>query len=113
VTGAEIKAAEQIASSNYVFAILFILCLFVMGHYMRQVINDSREERKQARQDAHDREKALLVIIERQNESLEKINDTQDKIQLRIEKLEDRFDTAIDLRNRNFQELKIGRADAQ
>jgi hypothetical protein len=120
MTGAEIKAAEQIANSQNAWAILFIILLsgvlvWFRQYFKRQETLHAEQQTKldkiheEYRQEAKDREKALLIIIERQNESLEKINDTQEKIQMRIEKLEDRFDTAIDLRNRNFQELKIGR----
>jgi hypothetical protein len=120
MTGAEIKAAEQIANSQNVWAILFILLfsgvvLWFRQYIKRREIVDAEQQTRldkiheESRQEAKEREKALLNIIERQNDSLENINTTQVAIQSRIEKLEGRFDTAIDLRNRNFQELNIGR----
>jgi succinylglutamate desuccinylase len=120
MTGAELKAAEQIANSQNAWAILFILlfsgCIIWFRQYSKrqETLHAEQQARldkihEESRQEAKEREKALLMIIERQNDSLENINNTQVAIQSRIEKLEDRFDTAIDLRNRNFQELKIGR----
>jgi uncharacterized protein YlxW (UPF0749 family) len=120
MTGAELKAAEQIANSQNAWAILFIMLfmgvvLWFRQHNMKQEALHAAQQAKldkihdESRQEAKDREKSLLIIIERQNDSLEKINDTQEKIQSRIEKLEDRFDSAIDIRNRHFQSLEFGR----
>jgi flagellar biosynthesis/type III secretory pathway M-ring protein FliF/YscJ len=120
--GTQVKVAEQIASSNQAFGILFILVLIVVFYYIRQMIIDGKEERKENRADAKEREKTLTAIIERQGESLERTTDAlesiqetqkglqegQNKMERRLEKVETRFDQ-YDLSTRHFRELKIGR----
>jgi hypothetical protein len=110
MSGAEVKVAEQIANSQNAFAILFIILFFgvLWGfkqhtqkqdalHVDRQ--NKIDEIHVESKNDAKDREKALLIIIERQNESLERqnnsletITETQKLMQGGLEKLEKRVE---------------------
>ncbi|MFC0188503.1 hypothetical protein ACFFJY_09410 [Fictibacillus aquaticus] len=122
--GAEVKVAQEIAASQNAWAVLFIILFFGVlwgfkQHTQKQeALHTDRQNKldqihQESRQEARDREKALLVVIERQNEtldkqgeSLEKINETQERIHLRLDKLEARFDSAMDFKHRNFIEMK-------
>ncbi|WP_416729193.1 DUF948 domain-containing protein [Fictibacillus sp. JL2B1089] len=109
-TGADVKIAEQISKAENPWAILFIFLLLSAIWLFKHNQNKLDEIYRESRTEAKEREKALLIIIERQNDSLQKINETQEKIQERIEKLEDRFDSIHDIRSkRTFQPLEIGR----
>ncbi|MBD0825547.1 hypothetical protein, partial [Aestuariibaculum marinum] len=76
MTGAEIKAAEQIANSQNAWAILFIMLflgvvVWFRQHNIKQEALHAAQQAKldkiheESRLEAKDREKALLVIIER------------------------------------------------
>lgn len=81
----EIKIAESIASSQYVFAILFIIVLFVFYKW----INKNYEEHKQ---DSKERENKLMDHLEKSNETQERTSRTLEKIEGSLHSLEKRTD---------------------
>jgi predicted phage gp36 major capsid-like protein len=140
MTGAEVKVAQEIANSQNAWAIMFILLFlgvlwgFKQHTQKQEAIHADRQSKldeihRESREDAKEREKALIVIIDRQSEALEKNTDIlesmqetqkgmqetqkglqegQRQMERRFEKLEGRFDH-YDLSQRQFKELNIGR----
>ncbi|PFG13077.1 hypothetical protein [Bacillus sp. es.036] len=117
--GGSVKTAEQIVSSDQTFGVLFILVLIIVFYYIRQLINDAKEERMQNREDSREREAALMTQLGRSNDTLEEISRTQanihtslSDIQKDVGKLEDRFDNQFDdiwdyVKHKNFRELNL------
>ncbi|MDN4525311.1 hypothetical protein [Fictibacillus fluitans] len=141
-------ASKIVSSDNpwlYLFVILFLACLAAVKEERKrqeaqrvkqeEAENQRRieqEKQHQARQDkldqmhqeyreeAKEREKALLIVIERSNDnlekqgaSLEKITVTQEmmqggleKLENRVDKLSDQFNTWDRYRERDFRTLK-------
>lgn len=99
----EVKTAEQIASSQYVFAILFIILLFVVAKYLANHLKEMKEENGEREKElkvlytehkleSKEREQVLMLHLERSNESQEKSSNTLEKIEVSLRSLEKRMD---------------------
>ena len=104
----DIQIAEQIATSQSVFAILFIILLIVgyraISKYLKDVKmeNDKREkeikdlytehkdESKQREIEAKERENKLMLHLERSDKSHEKTTRTLEKIEVSLQSLENK-----------------------
>ncbi|MDV2885047.1 hypothetical protein RYX45_07630 [Alkalihalophilus pseudofirmus] len=88
----DFNIANEIATSQYVWAILCIL----LGYY---VIREMRKENKEHREYSRQREIDLMKHLDRSNESqermvitLEKLHDSLDSLEKRIDRIEQKMD---------------------
>ncbi|KON87327.1 hypothetical protein AF332_11150 [Sporosarcina globispora] len=81
----EFKIAESIVSSEYTFALLFIIVLYVFYKW----INKNYDEHKA---DSKERENKLMVHLEKSNETQERTSRTLEKIEGSLHSLEKRMD---------------------
>ena len=99
----DLKVISELAQSEAVFAILFVLGLFVVGKWLMSFIQGMKEENatresqllelhsKQS-EDAQKREEFLRNHLDKSNEKMGEISDTMKGIQAGLNKLEDRMD---------------------
>ncbi|MDT0160248.1 hypothetical protein [Bacillus sp. AG4(2022)] len=81
----EIKVAESIVSSEYAYAIMFVIVLYVFYKW----INKNYDEHKA---DSKEREAKLMIHLEKSNETQEKTSRTLEKIEGSLTSLEKRMD---------------------
>ncbi|MED1603684.1 hypothetical protein [Alkalihalophilus marmarensis] len=79
----EYQVASEIAQSQFVFAILFILLAAGVFYEMRKEIRENRE-------DSRKREKELMEHLRRSNASQERTAEALEGLENRIEKIERR-----------------------
>ncbi|MDV2883846.1 hypothetical protein RYX45_01540 [Alkalihalophilus pseudofirmus] len=79
----EYQVASEIAQSQYVFAILFILLAVGVFYEMRKEIRENRVDSKK-------REQQLMEHLRRSNESQERTAEALEGLENRIEKIERR-----------------------
>jgi septal ring factor EnvC (AmiA/AmiB activator) len=98
-----VKDAQMIASSEYVFAILFILCLFIVGRWAFNFVKEVRDEntgRENKIFEMYDkqlegstkREEELMKNLNKNTEQLGNIADTLTDVQKNLSKLETKVD---------------------
>lgn len=98
-----IKEIQSIASSEVVFALLFIFGLFVVGRYVVQFIAEIKDENthretqlidlyKEQITNSNNREVELMKHLEKNTEQLGNIADTLNDVQRNLSKLESRVD---------------------
>lgn len=98
-----IKEIQSIASSEVVFALLFIFGLFVVGRYVVQFIAEMKDENthretqiidlyKEQIANSNNREVELMKHLEKNTEQLGNIADTLNDVQRNLSKLESRVD---------------------
>lgn len=99
----EIGIAEQIASSQYVWAILFIVGIFVAYKATKNYLVDIKQENaareeeikelyKEHRLEAKERERDLMNHLEKSNESQERTAQTLERIEKNLNHLEVKVD---------------------
>ena len=98
-----LKDIQELAGSEVVFAVLFILTLVVIGRWLVSFIQGMKEENatretqlielynKQS-EDAQKREAFLHDHLNKSNDKMGEISDTMKGIQAGLNKLEDRMD---------------------
>ncbi|AVO23034.1 hypothetical protein [Bacillus phage Anath] len=96
----------EVAKSEVVFAVLFIISLIAVGKWVVEFIQSVREENstredqllelheKQAEKSAV-REEKLMVHLERTTDQLERMTDTQVQMQESMGKLEQKIDQGL------------------
>ncbi|PKR82598.1 hypothetical protein [Heyndrickxia camelliae] len=97
----DVKTVQGIASSEYVFGILFIIGLIVAFRVINAWIKDTKSESKERelkleklyeehKVESLQREKDLMQHLEKSNESLERTSRTLDKIEFSLQSLENK-----------------------
>lgn len=81
----EYNIVSEIAQSQYVFAILFIL-------FGASVFTEMRKEIRENRDDSRKREQELMEHLRRSNASQERTAEALEGLEKRIEKMEYRFE---------------------
>lgn len=87
-----VKTAESIASSQYVWAILFIIGIYLAYRAIKKYIEDLKEENQKREEkvleiyetqkaESRDREDRLMTHVEKTTETLNDINTSLDKLQ--------------------------------
>lgn len=82
---AELQIAESIVTSEYTFAILFLIVLY----FFYKWINKNYDEHKA---DSKERENKLMAHLEKSNETQERTSRTLEKIEGSLHSLEKRMD---------------------
>ncbi|AYC28732.1 hypothetical protein [Paenisporosarcina cavernae] len=102
----EVQVAEKIASSEYVFAILFIIMLFIAvrwfaGH-LKEMKQENQEREKELKdlytehkEESKEREKLLLRHLENSNESQAKTAEAIKKMSDSMKSIEQQMDTGF------------------
>lgn len=87
----ELKVAESIVTSEYTFALMFIIVLYVFYKW----VNKNYDEHKA---DSKERENKLMAHLEKSNDVQERTSKTLDKIEYNLTTLEnkmEKMDTGI------------------
>lgn len=113
----DVQTAEKIATSQSVFAILFVILLFIgyraLKSYLKDMKKESekreaeikslyaehKEESKQREEESKQRELSLMAHLDRSDKSYEKTTETLGNIQTSLQSLEtktQKMDTGID-----------------
>jgi ABC-type bacteriocin/lantibiotic exporter with double-glycine peptidase domain len=93
----------NVANSEVVFAVLFIVGLFAVGKYIRDAMQEQKEENKRREEQlieiykneldkSANRERELMIHLDKNTEQLQGIADTLKDVQRGLTKLEDRVE---------------------
>ncbi len=99
----EVQVAQEIATSQYVFAVLFILLLFVAYRAIKSYLSDIKQENAEREQelkelykehkvDAKERETKLMEHLDKSNQSQERTAIALERIEGSLNSLEDKVD---------------------